>query len=401
MRKKSQNKLKIPKWGLLPKQVRDLIRKREWETHSSLKARLLGSREFPIRISLKPPSGSSAISDLPYFQKFIEEWKLFPHQELVIWTSKSFRNLNEQSIPIAVEIPSIQSLIAFLGDDALSRSKVWERNMMPILEIDKRLYPVLVKHINLIEGLTLRDAELLAQLIPQLKQDMGIGLYLRALPLIGIDTKFLEKHYTLVEELADIIHDGIVLKSGGLIKWLGCAISPKGWLTIRPLCQVTINALSGIPILQMPSDLLREYELPSSNILAVENLQSGLALPEMHNTIAVIGGGKNITWMDAVWLKRKRIGYWGDIDTWGFSILSDARERHADIESLMMDYETVKMHEDRLVPEPEPNTTLPLLLNNKEMDLFNNLISGPFKSLRLEQERLSSDYIRTNLMNWL
>ncbi|MCT8351779.1 Wadjet anti-phage system protein JetD domain-containing protein [Photorhabdus kayaii] len=388
-------------WGLLPAQVKSIIRQREWDSLPSLKARLLGIKAFPIRVGLKPPKGNSAILDIVHFQRFIDEWKSFPHQDVVEWSSKNFRELSEQRIPTFVVIESMQCLIQFLGSDALSRSKVWERNMKPFLWVNKDLYPALVKCIDIVEKLSLRDAELLAKLLPQLKQGLGEGQYLRALPLIGIDTKFLENHQILIEELADIIHKGAVSASGGLIAWLGCSINPKGWLTIRPLCRAAMAAFGGIPILQIPGELLRQYELPASNILVVENLQSGLALPEMPDTVAVIGGGKNIAWMNAAWLKGKRVGYWGDIDTWGLSILSDARDKFMDIEPLMMDVETVKAHEDRMVPEPNPVESNPTLLNEDEAKLFNDLISGRFQSSRLEQERLSSDYIRNKLMNWL
>ncbi|MBS9434780.1 DUF3322 domain-containing protein [Photorhabdus hainanensis] len=389
------------RWGLLPAQVKSIIRQREWDNRSSLKDRLLGNKAFPIRVGLKPPKGNSAILDIAHFQRFIDEWRSFPYQDVVEWSSKNFRELSEQRIPTFVVIESMRHLIQFLGNDALSRSKVWERNMKPFLRIDKDLYPALVKCIDIVEKLSLRDAELLAKLLPQLKQGLGEGQYLRALPLIGIDTKFLENHQILIEELADIIHKGAVSASGGLIAWLGCAINPKGWLTIRPLCHAATAALGGMPILQIPGELLRKHELPASNILVVENLQSGLSLPEMPDTIAVIGGGKNIAWMDAAWLRSKRVGYWGDIDTWGLFILSDARNKFVDIEPLMMDVETVKAHEDRMVPEPNPVESNPSSLNEDETNLFNNLISGRFQSSRLEQERLSSDYIRNKLMNWL
>jgi hypothetical protein len=388
------------RWGLLPAQVKKIVRQREWDKPSSLKARLSGARKFPIQIGLKPPTGRSAISDMVHFQRFVGEWKSFPYQDLVQWSSKGFRDLSVQVIPTFLVIRSIEELIRFLGGKALARSGLWERNMAPLLRLDISLYPALVKHIDTVEQLSVRETELLAELLPQLRQGLGMGQYLRALPLIGVDTKFLETHQTLVEDLLDAMQNGAVSEAGGLIAWLGCIANPKGWLTIRPLCQASTVALGGIPILQMPGSLLREYELPASNILVVENLQAGLALPEMNDTIAVIGGGKNITWMDAEWLKGKHVGYWGDIDTWGLAILSDVRDKFAEIEPLMMDVETVQVHEDRMVPEPEPFGAMPFLLNEDEAYLFNNLISGKFKSERLEQERLSSDYIRRKLKGW-
>ncbi|CDL79527.1 DUF3322 domain-containing protein [Xenorhabdus cabanillasii] len=388
-------------WGLLPTQVKEIVRKREWNNLSSLKARLLGAKPFPIRIGLKPPSGAFALSDLTHFQRVVSEWKSFPYQEMVLWSSKKFRELSEQVIPILVVLESMQQLIKFLGRDAIRRSVIWERNMRPFLHIDEVLYPALVKNIDIVEKITLKEAELLAKLLPQLKQGLGKGQYLRALPIIGIDTKFLENHLLLLEELVDTLHGGAVSEVGGLVDWLGCQTNPKGWLTIRPLCPHVINALGGLPILQLPYELLKQYELPASNILVVENLQSGLALPDMPDTVAVIGGGKNIAWMDALWLKKKHVGYWGDIDTWGLTTLSDARGKCTRLESIMMDINTVKIHEDRMGIEDTPTQIVPDFLSEGETNLFNGLISGRFQSSRLEQERLSSDYIKHQLSVWL
>lgn len=374
---------------------------REWHNLSSLKARLLGLKAFPIRIGLKPPNGRSALLSLDHFQQFVDDWKVFPHQDIVRWTFKNFRDLPNQKIPTTLEIASIQDLVRFLGDDALARSVSWEKTMTPLLQVDRDLYPTLVRHLEILEKLTLRDSELLARLVPQLKPGIGEGQYLRALPLVDIDTKFIEKHQTLIEALVDSIHKGHVSELGGLTAWLGCTTPSRGWLTIRPLCNDSLAALGGIPLLQLPGDFLKGYELPASNILVVENIQSGLALPAMPDTVAVIGGGNNVAWMDASWLSKKRVGYWGDIDTWGFSILSDARSRCAGIESLMMDFETMKSHEERIVPEPEPIRTSPLSLNEEEANLFNYLISGQLQSPRLEQERLSSNYIVIKLTDWL
>ena len=388
-------------WGILPEEAKDIIRRREWDKPASLKARLSGTKEFPIRLGLKPPKGNSASADMAHFQRFVDEWKVFPHQDLVQWSTKTFRDLAEQLIPTFIVIHSIRDLIDFLGSEALSRSKIWEHNMMPLLQIDNRLYPALVKHLETIEKLCRPEVELLALLIPQLKPGMGEGLYLRALPLVGIDTKFLENHQVLVEELTNTIHHGTVLASGGLASWLHCKTSPKGWLTIRPLCLDTTSKLGGISILKMASNSLREYELPASNILVVENIQSGLALPEMPATIAVVGGGKNVAWMDAPWLRNKHVGYWGDIDTWGLSILSDVREKCVTVQPLMMDLKTVRLHEERMVVESKSVKNCPASLIEEEVKLFNDLLSGRFHSSRLEQERLSADYININLMEWL
>jgi len=388
-------------WGILPGKAKVIIQQREWDKPAALKARLLGAKEFPIRLGLKPPSGNAILDDMAHFQQFVEQWKIFSHQDLIQWSTINYRSLARQHIPTHIVIHSIQDLIRFLGAAALLRSTTWENNMGPLLEINNALYPVLIKHLEGIEKLSLPEVQLLAGLIPQLRAGMGEGLYQRALPLIGVDTKFLEKHQNLVEDLVNTIHHGEVIESGGLTSWLHCKSVPKAWLTIRPLCPHTTANLAGIPILKMDTHSLREYELPASKILVVENQQSGLALPELADTIAVIGGGKNISWMDAPWLHKKCVGYWGDIDTWGLSILSDVREKGVTVQTLMMDVQTVKAHEQRMVIELQPLHHCPPSLTEEEVTLFHDLVSGRFQSSRLEQERLSADYVANCLRDWL
>lgn len=400
-----------PGWGLLPQEAIAFVKKREWDNLATLKARLLGKKNFPLRINLKPPNGVSALDNINHFHHFVSQWQQFPLWELVHWQTKNLLHLSEQTIPTALELHSIHQLASLIGDDGLQRCQLWEQRIAAVIngcqgvmtssECQQKLYPALVKRLDMLEALTDDDCVLLTVLLPQLTQGLGAGSYLRALPLKDVDTKFLESHLTLIEGIVDAIHDGAVMEKGGLVLWLACRANPKDWRLVRPLCEQVHQALGGIPILKIPTDTLLGYELPAANILVIENIQSGLALPAMANTIAVIGGGKNIAWMAASWLKKKRVAYWGDIDTWGFECLSDARNKLPRLESLMMDKKTVKLHEQRMVIEPKPVRTLPKCLSKEEAALFYDLKDGRFQSSRLEQERLSADYIQQQLYQWL
>ena len=387
-------------WGLLPAAVKRIVIRREWANITNLKARLSGNKPFPIRLGLKPPAARAAIADLGHFQRFIEQWRSFHPQIFIQWELKKFRNLSEQSIPKSFVLNNIAELIEFVGDDAITRSRIWSENMSPLLKLDKRIYPALVKHLDTIEQISSVEAQLLADLVVQLSQKMGTGQYLRALPLTGVDTKFLENHQTFIADVLDILHQGEISAAGGLFSWLGCLSNPKNWLTVRPLCESAISNMGNFPVLQIPSDMLRQCKLPARNILVVENLQSGLGLPELDDTIAVIGCGRNIAWLNAAWLKDKRIAYWGDIDTWGLSILSDARAKLGSITALMMDHETLRLHEERMVSEPESVKNCPQFLTEREAQLFHDLKSACFKASRLEQERLSANYIQDKLQAW-
>lgn len=396
-----------PEWGVMPEQAAVLARKRYWENRQVLKALMIGERSFPLHIPLKPPNAKQPMEDLAHLRAWIERWKSFAMPDLLHWKTVSFRQLGQQKLPSRITIGSFQQLTQFCGSVAIAQSARWQANMLPLLQRyrHEQVYPVLVRHIEAVEDLGNNDAELLVHVLPQLRRGLGTGGYLRALPLQGVDTKFVETYSGLIEALLDAVHEGEMAACGGLYPWLDCLPGPRGLAqgvpVVRPLSPGARHAFQGLPLFQLSAELLRQYELPATNILVVENLQSGLALPDLDDTIAVIGGGRNVSWMNASWLAAKRVGYWGDIDTWGLSILSDARANLATLEPLMMDLVTLKAHEERMVQEPEPLSTLPARLTGQEQQLFLDLAAGRFLSTRLEQERISSDFVIAALETWL
>ena len=387
-------------WGLMPEEVRQIIFKREWVNPTNLKARILGERQFPLSIGLKPPQGRSAVADILHFQRFIEEWKSFKYPNFVQWEDRTYRILAEQKVPVSLRIQSFDELVSFLGSEAQSRHVAWSKKMAPLLKINSAAFPAMVRHLETIEKMTTSDSELLAELIPQLHFNMGKGGYLRALPLIKVDTKFLENHRMLVAEILDVLHSNAISEQGGLWEWLNCEPSPKGWFFIRPLCEEMRSKLGGLPLFQMPQDVFKKQSLPALNILVVENLQSGLGLPEMENTIAIIGTGGNTAWLEAQWLNEKRVAYWGDIDSWGLSILSRVRTRITHVNSLMMDRETLLRHQERMVIEEKSIEVCPEFLLASEKQLFGELRDRVYGFNRLEQERLSPEYIVSQLQDW-
>ena len=388
-------------WGRGPDEVLATLRRREWDDAARLRGRLLDDYPFPIRIPLGVPTGEQAIEDLARFRRWIDDWRRYAHAERVLWKSRRLRRLGEQRLPVALVIGSVQELATVLGRSALGRMQAWEPMLAPLLTLADAprraaLYRALVRRLERIEGLPADEIELLARLVPQLAPDMGRGAYLRALPLRGIDTKFVERQQVLVTDLLDVLHDGAVTAAGGLRSWLGSLEAPDGWLVVRPLCDTARMALGGLPILQLPARHLAERALPAGRVLVVENLQSGLALPALPDTIAVAGTGRNLGWLAAPWLADKRVGYWGDIDSWGLQMLGEARGHCGHIEPVMMDERTLEAHRDRVVQEPQSCAPSDDRLTEQEVSLFEKLRSGGTVR-RLEQERLSVDWIAAEL----
>jgi Uncharacterized protein conserved in bacteria len=393
---------KTASWGILPDEAIAQLRRKEWDHRRNLKQRLLQQRPFPIVISLKAPTGQQALGNLDHFHVFFKAWKNFAYSDLVEWQQRQFKQFSAQHVPVKLVIPTFDLLVELLGQE--QQFKKWSDKISGVLQqpfvqppVEYALFATLIESLEQVEQYHDQDWQLLIQLLPQLRPNMGAGHYLRALPLQHVDTKFLEKNLAFVETICDVLYQGDIQATGGLLTWLNCLDHPKGWLMIKPLCDQVQKALGGLPIFQLSMDVLVQFELPAQRIIVVENIQSGLALPVMENTIVVCGGGKNIKWLDAAWLQHKQVYYWGDIDSEGLNILSMVRHKVPDVIPLMMNEATLLQFQDKMVNEPDSVFLEPKYLTVEELILFRQLRSKAYINKRLEQERIANDWIKENL----
>lgn len=388
-------------WGISPEQIRDRIKKIEWDNIENLKNLMLGNRSIPLKYSLRAPNGSQAIEDLIHLESFVNAWKNFTPNEFVYWQEVNFRNLYVQRLPTHIVIPNVKALVTFLGETAEQKHHHWELVIRPIISSYRELYPALINNLTLLDHLTQNDAEKIVGLLSFLKRGVGKEQYIRALPIQGLDTKFIENNIIIIESLMDSLSQGEVLNSGGLSSWLGCIPKPNNWITVRPLCMETKKAMGGFDCIRVPSIELVREGLPCKNLIIVENQESGLGLPQLADTIAVLGFGRNISWMDNKWIQSLKVAYWGDIDSWGFQILDLARGYCPNIVSLMMDEATIELHLDQMVREKKFISPETYHLNTEEKMVLQNLLDNRYIGTRLEQERLHQDFILNRLHQWL
>ena len=136
-----------------------------------------------------------------------------------------------------------------------------------------------------------------------------------------------------------------------------------------------------------------------SKVFITENEINFLAFPNVPEAIALFGSGygfKNLN--GARWLHKKEIYYWGDIDTHGFAILNQLRERLPHVESILMDQHTLLTHRALWGIEVETKTALLTRLNSDENELYNQLQKNHWgNQVRLEQERISYKFLRDKL----
>ena len=149
--------------------------------------------------------------------------------------------------------------------------------------------------------------------------------------------------------------------------------------------------------------LLNNLLLEQDAAIIVENLETGLALPDFEGTVCfmrlghAVGELAQVPWLgpdhlDAGTLPGTlpRLLYWGDLDTHGFAILARARGIFSRLQSVLMDETTFLQGRTLWVTESTPHRSKELRHRTlAESELYVALRENRWgKNIRLEQERL-------------
>lgn len=229
-----------------------------------------------------------------------------------------------------------------------------------------------------------------------LSENPGASCFIRELPILGIDSKWMERHRGTIEPLYEAL-------SGQPF----CFRRPSPLVRIRYLDKGL--APSGLTELAVTAEELQHLGCQSMtsrprSVIICENLTTMCALPTAEGALAVHGGGYRAGDLGEIrWLSEARLVYWGDLDTNGFAILDRFRAHFPQTVSVLMDKETLLHHASLCVAEEKPRRgifehltreeaeTLDLLLGGNDIGLAPHAHSIDFAkhALRLEQERVS------------
>lgn len=199
------------------------------------------------------------------------------------------------------------------------------------------------------------------------------GLWEREVPVPGIDTKWVERHRTLIEALHECIAGG----ASGLRR---TGVSFR----VRQLGSAPASGPRDFTV-DLPG--LAALTLRPRRVLIVENLTSLLVLPDLPDTVALHGMGFAAPSLAVVgWIRdAPDLLYWGDLDTYGMLILGQVRAALAHTRSILMDVVTLRSHRALVGAEPRPFRGEIGHLTAEEHRTLSVLRAG---DLRLEQERI-------------
>lgn len=388
------------KWTTLP-QVKVTILKK-WNKGLFLKDFIESENLFPYRVPLRIP-GASDLSKLyerarDWVQQFVnvDKTQLFR----IEWQEINNRILGQNQLPVAVVFDSKENLLRYINKG--SDYKQFTQSVQEVLTAFPKLKDWILKQpFALIEHAP--DLERLLSIAAWMKATPKPNIYLRQLSLPDIDTKFIEQHKKLLSEWFDIILDQSVIDQTatgvkGFERRFGFREKP---ILIRLRILDSRKYIRGLSELTLRADEFCSLNLDIDTVFVTENDINGLAFPMVENAIILFGRGYGFDHLEnAHWLRNKKILYWGDIDTHGFTILNQFRKLFPSARSILMDRDTLLTHKKCWVKELTPSEATLNNLTEEEHALYNELRENVLEeSVRLEQEFIPFDYVERFLDN--
>lgn len=365
---------------------------RQWESADHRERRLLSPDAWPLILPIGRPSSAFFENHTDQLRLHVQRWRTVAIGE-VSWEAVSYRSGSEPvDMPLHWILRSPSEWVTATGEASVGHE--YRRLECLVAGTDSRFHRLLLRQRHLLQKRPDTEVIQACRVALAIKPGIANGRPLRALGLEGADSKFFERNRGLMIQLLDVVFDGLPSELG-LEPFLGALDEADHWLLVAPLEK---------GLLPFAQQRLRVSELinvllPASRILIVENESCLHQLPIMANTIAILGAGLNLGWMQAEVFTGKNIAYWGDIDTWGLVMLAKARSLRPDIHVLLMQKQIFDLHQANSVREPySAGIQPPNGLTENEKDLYCYLIT--LERGRLEQEFLPKQLVSDALQGW-
>ena len=360
--------------------------RRRWESGELLSAFADDAPLLPLEISLRTPTSRDLAANFDAVQRWGAEWR--KHDGLRIdYHRVGGRLVGANELPRRVWIDEWDQLWSMLrvGSETRRFAGLFDqtRAVAPAVTEWMLRRPMNVLALSQDWTRIVETALWIAGTAP--------GSYLRYVDVPGVDTKFIERHRSVIARLLDLqLPPDRIDTACPPADFIGRYRFRRKPQYVRFRWLDPHRRTGGFTELTARLDELADTPLAASTVVIVENDTTYLALPEMPDAVAIFGGGYSLTRLDGLpWLADRDIRYWGDIDSHGFAILDRLRKTFPHTESVLMDRATLLSHESQWVREQVPVVTTLGYLRPLEAALYRDLVEDTFgPAVRLEQERI-------------
>lgn len=371
-----------------PEQALDLLRT-QWRRRISIW--LAGEGEWPLRMPLAPPGEKQASADWAGFRAWRERWRTFSSTDEVLWAERRWPLLGQQAVPTVWLLPDADAVAQVLGE-----SLRWQRARVRYLEWVARwpaLAATLCRQFELLADADEAEFQRLADMLAWLAAYPDSRLFVRQLPVAGLDSKWLEARKGLLGEWLRALTDAPVDNDFWQLSGLRRESDRLRMRVLDPALRAQVGGLSDI---QSPFEQLAGLNWSVRRVFIVENKQTGLAFNDLPGAVVLMARGYAVDALAQLpWLREAAsVHYWGDLDTHGLAILGRLRGYLPQAQSVLMDEATLLAHRALWVTEPTPQAATRIKhLDDTEQALYGDLRADRWGvRVRLEQERIGWGY---------
>lgn len=367
---------------------------RQWQQANLRTERLLQPDGWPLKLPIGKPTARLFAENTAAVQQHVQQWQAVKQGE-VQWEPVNYRaGVAPVRLPVYWVLRSPSEWVAAAADrEMLEEFKTLE---LLVSQIESQFHPLLIRQRALWRAKSVGDVVHTARLATTLTPGCANGRPLRLLAEFGVDTKFFERNGGLLTRLLDERFDGAASEQG-LPAFLDALEDKDHWLLLASLD----DGLLPFKRQRVTATELANTPLPGARLLVVENEHCLHLLPRHTDTIAILGAGLNLQWLQSPWLEQKTIAYWGDMDSWGLQMLAQARQYQPLLLPLLMNRPLFDQYAPQnAVPEPvTAQTDPPAGLTEEEAQFYRYLIG--LERGRLEQEFLPAEEVFRALADWV
>lgn len=381
----------------------------------SLVERLLGevfglSYEPAFHLSLGRVTEAEAVRDLHGLKAELVRWReILPHRPgwRVVLAEQRFRTVGlTVRLPRELTVDSTESLIRALQPNGVTPA-VWRTAISRLQRFcetfgltsddSRRSAAASLRGLKLLfpQDTSDREFEAVLRTLSWLLRHPNAGLFPRALPVAGVDSKWLDRRRGTLARLWNTV-TGENVSAADFLEHVGLLRLPQFVLVKNAAAWVGEEAAE--EVVKLPVETLAKKAPESPVVLIIENEQTALSL-DFRDVPIFLALGYGVTLLESLpWMKEKRILYFGDLDTHGLAILAECRRLFPQTESVLMDLPTFERWRAFAVTEPKGAEPSPEHLTPEERALADVLSAG---RLRLEQERIPLGTVREALLRVL
>lgn len=303
---------------------------------------LVGGGTWPLTLSLGRPTEKDATANLAAVRQWVTAWQAFDGPGEVIWEERRWARLGLQRLPSKVVFKAAADVAKVVG-----QGQQWIQATRRYSKLTAR-WPVFGQSFVSASKFSVptdylpEDFDRLWRLLEWLEGNPESKLYMRQLPVEGLDTKWIEQRLGVVGSFVRSMR-GV---QGELDFFDLCGLRKLPHRArLRILCPGLRRTLGGLCDIEVPVAELSLLNITPSVAIVVENVNTGIALPDIPGAVAFMGLGNAVSVLGGLpWLQDIDALYWGDIDTYGFLILERAKRALPRLRSVLMDKDTLLNH---------------------------------------------------------